>query len=296
MDNLFMNSDGKDVSSTARGAGFLARIHSRSLAERRAMFFAVFVITAATVFSFWANHMYRDFGVAFLGGKEAPVASGGAVAAAGDTKDGELKKPFEVAIENVSFLKESLKNLYFDISSGLGAIQKETILDGIPEDGVAGETSGKEPPVAATNIDAAGESQGAPLVSSKNPPLAEKGKAIAKSPTSLSKSAGDVKAVVDAKTVSNDEVVFVVAPESAIKNLDGKEPPLVVYSNTGQNLAVDGVSFPPVQENKEAIKSLVTDAGVFGQGEIAPRIVSIVMTNLAVIWQAFSDFYEYLTQ
>ncbi|MFY9462465.1 MAG: hypothetical protein WAP51_04670 [Candidatus Sungiibacteriota bacterium] len=260
MRKLMAKSHEKGVSLALNTHGLFVRLRQRPLAQRRALFFATFVISGALVFSFWTNQMYRHFGIAFWGGAGSPEALTKTAEVTPDYEARGLKRPFEVARENSSLLKEEFMNLLSGISSGLEAAENDRALD--PD-------AQKEPPVVAL---------GAPA-EQQNPP-------VAVAPLSLPASAKTESApVVSAPTLSQN------------KNPDGKKPPLLVSADANQNQANSIVSGSGNSENNESKGEVPTEAPAINtEAKKTSRVVSIVMTNLASIRQAFSDFYEYLTQ
>lgn len=220
-------------------AGLLVRLRGRPLNQRKAMFFATFVIASALVFSFWTNQMYHRFGIVFLGRENSPGAPAETLQAeSAHSQEGGLGRPFKVALENVSILKEDFINLFSSISSELDAAK-----------------SGEAP-------------DGGAAAPSSSAPTPE---------------------VRPASSAAN-------TPSGQSKNAKSKEPPLVAYLNANQNQPGKNLSAPRVSENKESPvePQAATARGV--QKEKPSRIVSIVMTNLAAMLQAFGDLYQYLTQ
>ena len=57
----------KGMSLALNAHDLFMRLRERPLAQRRALFFATFVVSGALVFSFWTNQMYRHFGIVFWG-------------------------------------------------------------------------------------------------------------------------------------------------------------------------------------------------------------------------------------
>ena len=218
------------------------RLRERPLAQRRALFFATFVVSGALVFSFWTNQMYRNFGIVFHGNAGSPEVPSETAEAASGSAVGGLKGPLEVARESVLLLREDFMKLFSGISSDLEAIKY---------DADSNLDAKKEPPVVAFEVPA----------EQQNPPLS-----------------------------------FIKAfPEN--KNLDGKKPPLLVSADTNQNQSNSIVSGSEDSENSELKERMPAEAPAINtEAKKTSRVVSIVMTNLAFIRQAFGDLYEYLTQ
>lgn len=276
MKRLFIESHAKGTLLVKGAHGFFLRLRGRPMNERKAMFFATFVIASALVISFWTNQMYHRFGIVFLGGASSPQATAETLQTeSAPAPEGELKRPFAVALENISILKEDFINLFSNISSGLDAAKSGEPPDaGSPTSGA----SGKEPPLASSG--AADEPQKPPTGLPKD----VKAKNTAK--PSLSAPAPETKpALSDA-----------IAPIGESKNDKGKEPPLVVYSDANQNQTGGGFSVTQAQEKKEPqAETQAVATQEVREGRPSP-IISIVMNNLAAMRQAFVDLYQYLTQ
>ena len=119
----------------------LESLQERSLNERRALFFASFLVVGTLVFAFWSSHMYRQFGVAFSGGygQETELAKNR------DNNEEGLLSPFDAVYENAQLIRTEAGNLF------------SAIYDRVKE--VAGlvpapprEEAGKEPPVRLGEI------------------------------------------------------------------------------------------------------------------------------------------------
>lgn len=255
----------RGVKHAVIGGGYwFSRLHARPENERRALFFATFIIAATLVFSFWANQMYRQFGIAFVGGPgggpqtESPAPP----AAGGNENSGGLLSPLAVFKENVLLLKEEAGNLLSGISASLRGEEF------VSSPGGAGPAQ-KEPPSLLNGAEALTEepeTNGQPLLAVLPPKedLPEE---------SFERPGGDEEG--GGASWSLEE-----RPEPAEAALSGAEAAL------------------SAGKDAEARESDADDSAPSRGGEkkAGSRIVSIFKTNLAAIHQAFADFWEYLTQ
>lgn len=236
--------------------GLLARLRRRPLSERKAMFFATFIVASALVLSFWTNQMYRRFGIVFLGSSQtSEVVTRAPQTTPVAREAGGLKKPFELARENLSLLKEDFINLFSSLSSelktvSLGAGSNRGALNN-------GETE-KEPPLAAlgTAAETALLSDADVLSPATLPPQPPENTIAARVPPLPQASAG-AKPVTDNPGISDAE-----------QHGDNQ-------SNRGVGNEASAIKVP---------------------AKAPSRVAAIIMTNLAAIRQAFRDFYQYLTQ
>ncbi len=134
-------------------------LQERSLNERRALFFASFIVLGTVVFAFWSNHMYRQFGVAFFGGYGRPTE----LVQQRDTKGG-LLSPFDAVYENARLIKTEAGNLFSEVSDRVKELSGFVTVP-------TREEAGKEPPVL---LGEAAEEKPAPVaVKVENKPRVE---------------------------------------------------------------------------------------------------------------------------
>lgn len=218
MRKLMAKSHEKGVSLALNTHGLFVRLRKRPLAERKALFFAAFIISGALVFSFWTSQMYRHFGIVFWGKAGSTEVAAKTAEVTPDYEARGLKRPLEVARENVSLLKEEFMNLLSGISSGLEAA----------ENGRApGLDTQKEPPVVAL---------GTP---------AEENPAVKAAPPPQAPAKAEPVPAVSTHTLTEN------------KNPDGKEPPLLVSgSGNSENSGLKGgVPTEAPEINAEAKKT-----------------------------------------
>ena len=110
-------------------------LQERPLNERRALFFASFLVLGTVVFAFWSNHMYRQFGVAFPGLN----GRGTELVRERDIEEG-LLSPFDAVYENAQLIKTEAGNLFSAVSE---RVKELSGLVTVP----TREEAGKEPPV-----------------------------------------------------------------------------------------------------------------------------------------------------
>ena len=135
-------------------------LEERPLNERRALFFTSFLVLGTLVFAFWANHMYRQFGVAFGGGgsyeREAKITRG--------QESENILSPFAAIRENAGVVKNEAVNLFSALSDRM---QELSGLAPAPTAGRGREAIGKEPPVV---VEEQGRKESAPTVVKKEGP------------------------------------------------------------------------------------------------------------------------------
>lgn len=126
----------------------LAAIRSRPENERRAMFVASFLVSGALIFSVWAGHMRREFGVAFRGPEQTAVAPAPSQRA-GAEKSEQLPGPLTTLKENMRVIKEEASDLLAVLSSNIDYAK----LFAETETPAAREQT-KLPPIAADDVQA----------------------------------------------------------------------------------------------------------------------------------------------
>lgn len=132
-------------------------LRERPLNERRALFFTSFLVLGTLVLAFWANHMYRQFGVAFGGSglyeREAMITRG-------QGSQENILSPLAAIRENAEVIKNETVDLFSVISNRM---QELSGLTRAPAAGGEQETTGsKEPPVVV--VKEQGRKEPAPTV------------------------------------------------------------------------------------------------------------------------------------
>lgn len=270
------------------------RIHSRSLGERRALFFATFVIVGSLVFSAWTRHMYRQFGLVFSERVVERVATsaaddrfgaGGAEAAASSGPP----PPLATLRENLSVLKKGSMGFVSEIlpffSQGLRP-QGET--------SEAVSENQKEPPLLDVREETL--SAGVGVLNGGTPAEELSAGAL------VGAGAGDA-VLQQQKNESGENSIVAAAGTGPGRSggadaADGVMAATVLSLGGGNNQQADGslVLFVEVPVSEESVSENEVDQETVLSRMPPSGFYAIFTHNLETIRRGAVDFYEYLTR
>ncbi|MBI2639477.1 MAG: hypothetical protein HYW90_01125 [Candidatus Sungbacteria bacterium] len=248
----------------------MSQLHGRPLYERRAMFLACFLIFGTTILSLWASHMYNRFGVAFV--NQSREAGVGGISFAGGTgrqdsfseDAGGLKGPLGIFRENVQLVREGTANLFSALSPFLQSLPAMTELSPVlPEEGSGPEE--KLPPVVQ--------------------PLSDKPGLLEEEPVDVFASSGNEAVLVLGSEVS-------VGDEAKSESEGSGDPE--ASGGEGDVLQLVFVEMNDMSQTNRADWQSNQGVAVKPVKKFSP--VSVLSSNFAIMGQAMSDFFEYLTE
>lgn len=279
-------------------------VHGRPLHERKALFFASFLVIGTIVFSIWANHMYSRFGVAFINQEEGLSAASRGIsegeglitgkssqAVSYEAGSNELGGPFVVFRENVSLLKEETVKLWSAVSSELQGITRLTMPELTPP----------EEPIAVGASPGAGR-----LGEDKLPPVTnhlpddDLSSLLREPPVSItSPSSGVASQALESVVVIADTDAESKASQDAFISDDLAHIELQHASEMPGSDVSRRASVVFVEKSEQDFAYEPVEASYAITAHESKRIfnlASILANNFFIISQAMGDFYEYLTQ